>query len=444
MRHKRFYFSIYTIVPVIFAGIAFLSTIVSYQISKYYTKIGIDTGWSIYVWAAVITALAFFCGLMLARLLLKPVEKFVKKTKNLPALAGSEPDNSKRRPRDDLEHFSYVFKQITDVLSKIEARQLFPEIIGQSVALRGILNHIMKVSPTDSTVLISGESGTGKEIMANSIYENSLRKHKPFIKINCVAIPEGLIESELFGHEKGAFTGATAKKIGKFEIANGGTIFMDEIGDMPLNTQAKILRVLQEKEFERVGGTQTINVDVRFIVATNKNLEKMVKEGQFRDDLYYRLNVFPLHLPSLRDRKEDIPLLVDHFLKNAPKSVQISSMAVQVLMAYLWPGNVRELQNTVERAAVMCENGIIETHHLPDNIKKGLNRRQGDMHTLNESLSIDDQLSDIERGMITEALRKAGGVQVRTAELLGINQRSLWHRIKKYNIDVQASKINNI
>ena len=444
MRHKRFYVSIYTIVPVIFAGIAFLSTIVAYQISEYYIKIGIDTGWSIYLWAVVSTALAFFCGLMLARLLLRPVEKFVKETKNLPALASSEPDNSNKRSRDDLEHFSYVFEQITDVLSKVEARQLFPHIIGQSVALRGILNHIMKVSPTDSTVLISGESGTGKEIVANSIYENSLRKHKPFIKINCVAIPEGLIESEIFGHEKGAFTGATAKKIGKFEVANGGTIFMDEIGDMPLNTQAKILRALQEKEFERIGGTQSINVDVRFIVATNKNLEKMVRKGQFRDDLYYRLNVFPLHLPSLRDRKEDIPLLVDHFLKNAPKSVQISSMAMQLLMAYLWPGNVRELQNTVERAAVMCENGIIEAHHLPDNITKGLNRRQGDMHTLDESLSIDDRLSEIERGMISEALRKAGGVQVRTAELLGINQRSLWHRIKKYKIDVQSSKINNI
>jgi len=442
MKHKRFYISIYTIVPVIFAGIAFLSTIVSYQISEYYIKIGIDTGWSIYLWAAVITALAFFCGLMLARLILRPVEKFVKETKHLPVLASSEPDNSNKRSRDDLEHFSRVFEQITDVLSKVEARQLFPDIIGQSVALRGILNHIMKVSPTDSTVLISGESGTGKEIVANSIYENSLRKHKSFIKINCVAIPEGLIESELFGHEKGAFTGATAKKIGKFEIANGGTIFMDEIGDMPLNTQAKILRALQEKEFERVGGTQSINVDVRFIVATNKNLEKMVRKGQFRDDLYYRLNVFPLHLPSLRDRKEDIPLLVDHFLKNAPRSVQISSMAMQVLMAYLWPGNARELQNTVERAAVMCENGIIEAYHLPDNITKGLNSQV--MRTLDESLSIDEQLREIERGMIIEGLRKTGGVQVRTAELLGINQRSLWHRIRKHNIDVQASKINNI
>ena len=444
MRHKNFYFSIYTIVPVIFAGIAFLSTIVSYQISEHYSKAGVDTGWSIYVWAAIITGLAFFCGLIVARLILKPVEKFLKKAKNLPVLAGSKPDNIKRRSRDDLEHFSYVFKQITDVLSKMEARQFFPHIIGQSVALRGILNQVMKVSPTDSTVLISGESGTGKEIVADSVYENSLRRNKPFIKINCVAIPEGLIESEVFGHEKGAFTGAAARKTGKFEMANGGTIFMDEIGDMPLNTQAKILRALQEKEFERVGGTKSINVDVRFIVATNKNLEKMVHEGQFRDDLYYRLNVFPLHLPPLRDRKEDIPLLVDHFLKNAPKSVQISSMAVQALMACLWPGNVRELQNTVERAAVMCENSIIETYHLPDNITKGLNRRQGDMHTLNESLSIDDQLSEIEIGIISEALSKTGGVQVRTAELLGINQRSLWHRIKKYNIDVQSSKINNI
>ena len=443
MKHKRFYISIYTIVPVIFAGIAFLSTIIAYQVNEYCLKSGFDKAWSLFLWAVVIGTMAFFLGLVIARIILKPVERFVKEAKHLPALSHLNQENSNKRTQDDLEHFANIFEHITDVLGKVEAQQLFPKIIGQSKAMRGVFSQIIKVAPTDSTILILGESGTGKEIVANSICENSFRKNRPFIKLNCAAIPEGLIESELFGHEKGSFTGATAKKIGKFEMANKGTIFMDEIGDMPLNTQAKVLRVLQEKEFECVGGIQSIKVDVRFIVATNKDLKKMVSKGLFREDLYYRLNVFSLHLPPLRDRKEDIPILTEHFLKDSPKPSKISSMAMQFLMAYKWPGNVRELQNTVERAAVMCENGIIEAHHLlPDSITKDLNSQV--MRTLNESLSIDEQLQEIERGMITKALRKTGGVQVRTAELLGINQRSLWHRIKKYNIDVQSSKINNI
>jgi len=256
-----------------------------------------------------------------------------------------------------------------------------------------------------------------------------------------VAIPEGLLESEFFGHEKGAFTGATTRKPGKFEIANGGTIFLDEIGDMPLNVQAKILRVLQEREFHRVGGIIPIKVDVRFIAATNKNLENMVKDGQFRDDLYYRLNVFSLSLPPLRERIEDISLLVDHFLKYAPKPVQISSIALQLLLGYSWPGNIRELKNTIERAAVLAENGVIESHNLllPVEITRQMVSRSV-TPSLPENASIDDQLREMEKVMIVEALQRAGGIQVKASKLLGIKERSLWHRIRKYDIDVAAAK----
>jgi transcriptional regulator with PAS, ATPase and Fis domain len=289
-----------------------------------------------------------------------------------------------------------------------------------------------------------GESGTGKELVATSIYEQGLRKDRAFIKLNCAAIPEELLESELFGHEKGAFTGATSFKPGKFDMANKGTIFLDEIGDMPYNLQSKILRIIQEREFYRVGGSRTIKVDVRFIASTNKNLEHMVEEGKFREDLFYRLNVFTLHLPPLREKREDIPALVDHFLKKSSKAVEISSMALQMLMAYSWPGNVRELQNTIERAAVICEDGYIEPNHLPVSITGAFNTNiQADtIPSLPANAPIDDRLAEIEKNMIIDALRKTGGVQVRATELLGINQRSLWHRIKKHNIDVKSIKNN--
>jgi transcriptional regulator with PAS, ATPase and Fis domain len=298
----------------------------------------------------------------------------------------------------------------------------------------------MKVSPTDSTVLILGESGTGKELIATSIFEHGLRKDKAFIKLNCAAIPEELLESELFGHEKGAFTGATAFKPGKFDMANGGTIFLDEIGDMPFNLQAKILRVIQEREFYRVGGSKTIKVDVRFIASTNKNLETMVREGRFREDLFYRLNVFTLHLPPLRERKDDIPALVDYFLQKNEKPVEITSAALQMLMTYTWPGNVRELQNVIERAAVICDDSYIEPLHLPAHITGTFDRLQQDHLSLPSNKGLDERLAEIEKTMIIDALRRTGGVQVRATELLGINQRSLWHRIKKHDIDVKSIK----
>jgi transcriptional regulator with PAS, ATPase and Fis domain len=304
--------------------------------------------------------------------------------------------------------------------------------------MRGIFSQILKVAPTDATVLITGESGTGKELVAQSIYQHSIRKEGPFIKLNCVAIPEGLLESELFGHEKGSFTGATTQKRGKFELAHGGTILLDEIGDMPLTTQAKLLRVLQEKEFERVGGTKPIRVDVRFIASTNKNLMKLVQEGRFREDLFYRLNVFALYLPPLRERREDVPSLAQNFLETAPKSAEISPMALQTLMGFNWPGNVRELKNVIERAAVMAENGVIDRQHLPVQVSGGLVGQA--MQDVSEQANLDDRLAEIEKRLIIDALIRADGVQVKAAQILGVKERSLWHRVKKYEIDVTTIK----
>ena len=436
MKRTRFHISLYIIIPVIFSGMASFAAIVAFQITQEYMRKPAEVFWPVLLWALAIAAGAFLCGLIVVRLILNPVEKFVKRAERLPALAGTQIDGDGRRSSDQLQHFTEVFDQVAEVLGKVEARELFPKIIGQSRAIRGILSQIMKVAPTDSTVLISGDSGTGKELVATSIHQHSLRKGKPMVKLNCVAIPEGLLESELFGHEKGAFTGASSKKLGKFELANGGTLFLDEIGDMPLNTQAKVLRALQEREIERVGGASPIKIDVRFIAATNKNLAEMVEEGSFREDLYYRLNVFSLYLPPLTERKEDISILVQHFLQNGPKPARMSPSAMHMLLAYSWPGNVRQLENVIERSAVMSEKGTIEAPHLPAEIRGRFSTQVQKIS--NGFSSIDEQLREIEKGMIIDALLKTGGVQVRAAELLGINQRSLWHRIKKYQIEVKT------
>jgi len=440
VKQTRFRISLHIIIPIIFAGFASLAAILVFRVIQYAIRHGLDSTWPIFWSVIIIVTSALISGLLVTRLILRPVEKFVKRAQELPAMVTPSPNvgSDQGTPRDDMEHFTQVFEQVTDVLSKVEAQQHFPKIIGQDRNIRGVFNQILRVAPTDSTVLISGDSGTGKELVATSIYEHSLRKDKPFIKLNCVAIPEGLLESELFGHEKGAFTGANGKKLGKFEMANGGTIFLDEIADMPLTTQAKILRALQEKEFERVGGTDSIKVDVRFIAATNKDITRMVKEGEFREDLYYRLNVISIYLPPLRERKRDIPLLVDHFLKNAPKPAQVSSGALELLMAYSWPGNVRELQNTIERAAVMSD-GLIQPSHVPPHIVGDL-ESQMVMPSLSEGVSLNVRLREIEKGMMIQALRKTRGVQARAAELLGLTQRSMWHKVRKHNIDVQSFK----
>jgi transcriptional regulator with PAS, ATPase and Fis domain len=443
MRHLRFYISLYIIIPFIITGLTILACIISFRLTKYSLGQGADPAQPVFWLIIVLGILAFVIGFALVRVILNPVERFVEKALKLSSVSDEPVEKRKEWSVDKIAQFASVFDRVTSVLSRIDARHFFPEIIGESLAMRGLLSLIKKVAPSDATVLILGESGTGKELVATSIHENSLRKSKPFIKLNCAAIPAELLESELFGHEKGAFTGATKFKPGKFDMADEGTLFLDEIGDMPLKLQSKILRVIQEKEFYRVGGSSTVKVDVRFIASTNQNLEKMVQEGAFREDLYYRLNVFTLHLPPLRERKEDIPLLVDRFLNNLPKKVDISSIALQMIMAYSWPGNIRELQNVIESAAVIAENGFIEPAQLPGSITGAFNAKGTDV-SLPVNLSLDERMSEIEKGIILEALRKTGGVQVRATELLGINQRSLWHRIKKHKIDVKSLKNHEI
>jgi len=437
----RYHISLYVIVPVIFAGIAFLSALLTFLVAQHYHRLGQEGSLQVHLWALLFAFASFICGVVVTRLLLMPVKRFMQRANDIPVISRPEDEQYQRKQVDEIKHFKSVFERVEDVLTKLDAHQLFPEIIGDSRVMRGLLHRVQIVAPTDSTVLILGESGTGKELVASSIHRNSRRKHHPFIKLNCATIPPDLLESELFGHEKGAFTGATARKPGKFELSHGGTIFLDEIGDMPLGLQAKILRVIQEKEFDRVGGTRTVKVDVRIICATNKDLLQMVDKGTFREDLFYRINVFSLQLPALRDRKEDIPLLVDSFLAQTSPEISVSSSALQMLIGYGWPGNVRELQNTVERAAVLSQGKSIEVSHLPDNITQIFCQPFIDSDG-EQPMTIDDSLREIEKGMIIDALKKTRGVQVRAAELMGINQRSLWHRIKKYQIDAGAFKTN--
>jgi transcriptional regulator with PAS, ATPase and Fis domain len=411
MKQSRFYISLYIIIPFIITGLTILAGIISFRLTKYNLGQGSDPAQPVFWFIILSGILTFVIGFALVRFILKPVEQFVEKAVKLASISGGRNDKGKEWSVDKIEQFANVFDRVTSVLSRMDARHFFPQIIGESLAMRGLLSLIKKVAPTDSTILILGESGTGKELVATSIYENCLRKSKPFIKLNCAAIPTELLESELFGHEKGAFTGATKNKPGKFDMANGGTFFLDEIGDMPLNLQSKILRVIQEKEFYRVGGSNTIKVDVRFIASTNQNLEKMVQEGKFREDLYYRFNVFTLHLPPLRERKEDIPLLVDYFLQNLTKKVEISSVALQMIMTYAWPGNIRELKNVIESAAVIAENGFIEPAQLPGSITGAFNTDSKAV-SLPVNLPLDERINEIEKSMIIEALRKTGGVQV--------------------------------
>ena len=307
-------------------------------------------------------------------------------------------------------------------------------MIGNSKAMLKVYDLISKVARTDTTVLIRGESGTGKELVANAIHYNSLRAAKPFVKVSCAALPETVIESELFGHEKGAFTGAIATRKGRFELAQGGTIFLDEIGDLSPAMQIKLLRVLQEKEFERVGGTGTIKVDVRVIAATNRDLEELIEKGQFREDLYYRLNVFPIHLPPLRKRRTDIPLLADFFVekysKMHHKSIKrISTPAIDMLMSYHWPGNVRELENCIERAVILSQDDVIHGHHLPPTLQTAEASGTKPKGTLTSALE------GVEKELLLEALKSSRGNMAKAAKSLGITERMMGIRVKKYGID---------
>ncbi|MEJ2641319.1 MAG: sigma 54-interacting transcriptional regulator, partial [Desulfosarcinaceae bacterium] len=316
---------------------------------------------------------------------------------------------------------------------ELENKYRITNIIGNSNKMREVFQMISQVSKSNATVLIRGESGTGKELAANSIHYNSHRQRAPFVKVNCAAIPANLIESELFGHEKGAFTGAVKRKLGKFELANKGTIFLDEIGSIGLEVQTNLLRVLQEKEFDRVGGSRTLKTDVRFVAATNKNLEEAVEDGSFRGDLYYRLNVFPIYMPPLRERKTDILLLADHFLEkyareNSREIKRFSTPAIDMLMAYHWPGNVRELENCIERAVLVCDGGVIHSYHLPPTLQTG-----SESDTLPD-LSLDEAVANLEREMIIDALKNTRGNITKAAEVLRTTVRIFSYKTKKYGI----------
>jgi len=308
------------------------------------------------------------------------------------------------------------------------------DIIGNSNKMREVYQMISQVSKSNATVLVRGESGTGKELVANSIHYNSYRAKNPVVKVNCAALPANLIESELFGHEKGAFTGAIKQKIGKFELAHKGTIFLDEIGSVDLDVQVTLLRILQEKEFERVGGHKTIKSDVRIVAATNKNLEQAVEEETFRGDLYYRLNVFPIYMPPLRERKTDILLLGDYFLEKYAKEnnkeiLRFSTPAIDMLMGYHWPGNVRELENCIERATLLCEERVIHSYHLPPTLQTGT-----ESNTL-PALSIEDAVVNLEREMIIDALKNTRGNITNAAKILKITVRKFAYKAERYEVD---------
>src|SRR2546425_1370690 len=333
-------------------------------------------------------------------------------------------DDERRRLMDENTH----------LLEELKERYDFSNIIGTSGPIRQVYEQIAQVAHTNTTVLIRGESGTGKELIAHAIHYNSPRAQKSLIKVNCAALPETLIESELFGYEKGAFTGAHALKKGRFELAEGGTLFLDEIGDMNLSTQVKLLRVLQEKEFERLGGTNTIRSNVRLITGTNKDLEKAMAEGKFREDLYYRLNVFAIFVPPLRDRKSDLLLLADHFLQKYAREHKkdirrISTPAIDMLTAYHWPGNVRELENVIERAVLVCDSNVVHGHYLPPTLQTA--QASGTVTTL----SLSEAVTAFEKDIVLDALKTTRGNRAKAARLLGTTERIINYKVRKYGID---------
>ena len=325
----------------------------------------------------------------------------------------------------------------------LKARYRVGNLVGTSSRMRQVFEMITRVAPSNATILIRGESGTGKELVANAIHYNSRRAHKPFIKVNLAALPETLVESELFGHEKGAFTGALSRKSGRFELAQGGTIFLDEIGDLSPTVQLKLLRVIQEREFTRLGGTATLKADVRILAATHRDLEKLVADGLFREDLYYRLNVFPIYLPPLRERKSDIPLLAEHFLvkhaqEQGKSARRLSQTALDILMQYHWPGNVRELENVIERALLVCDGDTILSAHLPPSLQPPSCSYPAPIQTGMEGknrLSLAAQVENLERELITEALTVTRGNQSQAAQYLDTSLRILGYKIRRYGLD---------
>ena len=425
--------------PLVFAFLSLLALVVAYRITDWALADRVDPTWPLVLWACIVCGLTFGVGLVIFFRLLTPMERFVAEAEKLPAVRTRMAEQL--AGRDELARYAEIFAQLTDFLGEVEARESFPGVVSHSKIMRGILHQVLKAAGTDSTVLVVGESGTGKGLLARSIHTHSPRSGRPLVNINCAAIPEPLLESELFGHEKGAFTGAVGRKLGKLEAAHTGTVFLDEIGDLPLSLQGKILRVLEEKVLERVGGTEEVAVDVRFIAATNRNLSHMVEQKQFRQDLFYRLNVLSIALPPLRDRKEDVPHLVAEILARKGASSQVSPAAMELLLAHSWPGNVRELANVLERALVLAGGETVEPRHL---LLGPEQEASAGVEELEPGQDIDGYLEGVERRVILAALARSGGVQARAAQLLGIKPRSLWHRIKKYGIDAAGARDNKI
>ena len=325
-----------------------------------------------------------------------------------------------------------LLKEVLYLRSEVARDHRFENLVGRNARMREIYDLVARIADNNATVLLNGESGTGKEVLARAIHQQSNRSQRPFVAVNCAAIPAELLESELFGHEKGAFTGAIATKVGKFELATGGTLFLDEIGHMRLDLQAKILRALQEREIERVGGTRVIKIDVRVLAATNRDLKKAIEEGTFREDLYYRLNVVPITLPDLKDRQEDIPLLANHFVqKFAPESNpairEISKEAMAILMSHTWPGNVRELENVIERAVTLGRGPAVELRDLPPHLAGGTN-------PLERAVAKEATLEDLEKDYIAMVLRRTKGHQIRAASILGIDRRTLYRKIRRFSL----------
>ena len=365
-------------------------------------------------------------------------ENDIRLLKIIASLVGQSVKINMEIERERQAHIEEKFK----LKQQLKSRYNVQNMIGNSDKMQEVFEAIHHVAPSKANVLLRGESGTGKELVAKAIHYMSPRAKGPFVKFNCASIPEGLLESELFGHEKGAFTGATTMRKGKFELANEGTIFLDEIGDLPLSLQPKILRAIQEKEFERVGGEKTIKVDIRFITATSRNLESLVSQGQFREDLFYRLNVVPIFLPPLRNRKEDIPVLIDHFLTNFNKennkNISISPEALSLLITYNWYGNVRELENTIERLVVMAKGATIKKIDLPINIREQ-NFELKYKNIIQEALPLT--IEEIEKTKIISALEKSGWVQSKASKLLGITPRQIGYKIRKYNIQIDENTV---
>jgi Nif-specific regulatory protein len=327
----------------------------------------------------------------------------------------------------------------THLRQELKERYDFSNLVGNSGPMRQVYEQIAQVARTNTTVLLRGESGTGKELIAHALHYNSPRAKKPFVKVSCAALPHDLIESELFGYEKGAFTGAHAAKKGRFEVADGGTLFLDEIGELNLTTQVKLLRVLQEREFERLGGTETIRANIRLIAATNKDLEKAITAGEFREDLYYRLNVFSIFVPPLRERKPDVLLLADYFLERFSREhgkqvKRISTPAIDMLSTYHWPGNVRELANVIERAVVVCDAQVVHAHHLPPTLQTAEASGTGQTTTLRDSLEA------FEKDALQDALKSARGNRAKAARLLSTTERIFNYRVRKYGIDWRRFK----